>query len=318
MSPGDIPPYDLAFLRGLQEQGYILPGEIPRFDEAYWKALVSRGHFEGKKLRIEIRTTGQRLDRAPALADELVALKVDAIYAVPTLLAKAAQDAARKATRPIPVVFAVVFDPVGFGLVDSLAHPGGNTTGVANVDPEFHAKLLEVLKETFPHVSRVAYLTDSSWDPKYSELSKPLMEGAARQMSVQLDTFDVNSVDEIENALSEIVRRRVQAIVLPMSPFLYAHRARIIDFAAKRRLPAIYGDAIWVDDGGLMFYGDAIGEQKRRSAAVVAKVLRGVRPADIPVEQPSTYKLVINLKTAKALGLSIPNEIVMRADRVIK
>ena len=318
LSPGDIPPYDNAFLQGLEEQGYILPGEIPHYDAASWKGLLKRGYFEGKKIRIDFRATGQHFERAEELAAELVGLNVDVILAMPTIAVKAAQDAARKATRPIPIVFALVFDPVGFGFVTSLARPGGNLTGVANVDPEFYAKQLEILKETFPRLSRVAFLTSPLWSPDYVQRSKLTLEGAAQARSIRLETLEANNLEDLEAAFAEIARRRIQAIVLPQSPLLYAHRARIIDFAAKHRLPAIYGDALLVEEGGLMFYGSSIQDQTRRSAAKVARILKGAKPADIPVEQPITYKLVINLKTAKALGLAIPNEILARADHVIR
>jgi putative tryptophan/tyrosine transport system substrate-binding protein len=306
LSPGDIPPYDNAFLEGLEDQGYILPGEIPHYDAASWKGLLKRGYFEGKRIRIDFRATGQHFERAPELAAELIGLNVDVIFAVPTLLVKATQDAARKATRPIPIVFALVFDPVGFGFVSSLARPGGNLTGVANVDPEFYAKQLEILNETFPRLSRVAFLTNPFWEPDYVQRSKIAVEHAALGKSIRLETLQANTIKDLEDVFAEITRRRIQAIVLPQSPLLYANRARIIDFAAKHRLPAIYGDALLVEEGGLMFYGSSIQDQKRRSAALVARILRGTKPADIPVEQPTTYKLVINLKTARALGLAIP------------
>lgn len=318
MSPGDISNYDNAFLQGLEEQGYILPGEIPRYDAASWQSLLKRGYFEGKKIRIEIRVTGQHVERAPKLAAELVSMDVDVIYAVLGVLVKAAQDATQKAHKPIPIVFGVFLDPVGYGLVSSLARPGGNMTGVANVDPEFYAKQLEVLTQTFPKLSRVAYLADSSWDRRYFLRSMPAMEAAARTLSKQLETFEANTPQDLDSVFAKIVRRRIEAIVVPGGPLLFANRARIIDFAAKHRLPAIYGDSLWVEEGGLMFYGASIADQLRRAAALVAKVLNGVRPADIPVEQPTTYKLVINLHTAKNLGLTIPNEILSRADQVIQ
>jgi putative ABC transport system substrate-binding protein len=212
----------------------------------------------------------------------------------------------------------LVLDPVGFGFVSSLARPGGNLTGVANVDPEFDAKQLEILKETFPRLSRVAYLTNPAWERGYFLRSKPVMEAAARALNIQLETLEANTLEDLEGAFAEILRRRVQAIMLPLNPLLFANRVRITDFAAKHRLPAIYGDALLVEEGGLMFYGVSIADQKRRSAALVAKILKGAKPADIPVEQPTTYKLVINLKTARTLGLIIPNEILSRADKLIR
>jgi putative ABC transport system substrate-binding protein len=237
LSPGDIPPYDNAFLQGLEEQGYILPGEIPRYDAASWKGLLTRGYFEGKKIRIDFRATGSHFERAPELAAELVGLNVDVIFAVPNIMVKAVQDAARKAARPIPIVFALVFDPVGYGLVSSLARPGGNVTGVANVDPEFYAKHLEILNETFPRLSRVAFITNPLWEPDYVQRCKSAVEGAARARSIRLEILEANDLEGLEDAFAEITRRRIQAIVLPQSPWLYSNRVRIIDFAASTGCP---------------------------------------------------------------------------------
>ncbi len=318
LSPGTVPHYDNAFLQGLQDQGYILPGEIPRYDAGSWQGLLKQGYFEGQRIRIEIRATGEHFERAPELAAELVSLNVDVIYAIPAPLVKAAQDAVRKAKKAIPIVFGSEFDPVGIGFVSSLARPGGNTTGLALPDPEFDAKQLEILKETFPWLSRVAYLTNPAWYSDYFLRSTPAMEAAARAMSIQLRSLEVNTPEDLEKAFTKIARGHIQAIMVPRTPLLLSNRDRIRDFVAKRRLPTIYGDALFVEEGGLMSYGASLADQKRRSAALVAKILRGAKPADIPVEQPTTYKLVINLKTARALGLTIPNEILFRADQVIR
>jgi putative ABC transport system substrate-binding protein len=319
ISPGDIPHYDNAFLQGLQEQGFILPGEIPRYDAASWQQLLKQGYFEGKKIRIDFRATGQDFARAPQLASELVSLNVDAIFAIPALLVKAAQDAVRKANKSTPIIFGSEFDPVGFGFVKSLARPGGNMTGVAIVDPEFDAKQLEILKETFPRLSRVAYLTNPAWHPDYYLRSEKAMETAAKAMGIKLEIVAANTLEELDRALAEIARGRIQGLVLPQNgPLLFAHRARVRDLAANNRLPAIYGDALWVEEGGLMFYGSSVADRKRRSAALVARVLRGANPGEIPVEQPTTYKLVLNVKTARTLGLTFPREILSRADQVIR
>jgi len=318
LSPGNIPPYDLAFLQGLQEQGYIEPGEIPRYDPASWQTLVKRGFFAGKRIRIDIRTTGQRFEDAEKLAAELVSFNVDVIYAVPAALVKAAQDVTNKAEKPIPIVFALVFDPVGLGFVKSLGNPGGNVTGVANVDPEFEAKQLEVLKETFPRLSRVAYLANPASFPSYVRKAKSAVGLAAQAMGIQVAMLDADSADQLDRALTEIVRLRCQAVIVSQSPLFFFNRARIIEFASTRRLPAFYADDLLVHDGGLMFYGSSIADQKRRSAALVAKILKGAKPADIPVEQPTIYKLSINLKTAKTLGIEIPPSILSRADEVIR
>ncbi len=318
MSPGDVPPYDIAFLQGLQDQGYILPGEIPRYDAAFWRGLVKQGYFEGQRIRIDIRATNGQFQRAPELAAELVRLNVDVIIVSPGVLVKAVRDAVQKANKAIPIVFGPEIDPVGMGLVTSLARPGGNITGFALVDPEFDAKRLEILKETFPRLSRVAYLTNPAWSLDYFLRSIPAMETAARAMSIRLETLEVNTPEDLEGAFAEIVRRRIEAVVLPRSPLLLAKRDRIRDLVAKRRFPAIYADSIFVEEGGLMSYGVSHADLKRRSAALVAKILKGAKPADMPVEQPATFKLTINLKTARALGLIIPNEILSRADQVIR
>jgi putative ABC transport system substrate-binding protein len=318
LSPGDFPRYDNAFLQGLQEQGYILPGEIPRYDAASWQGLVKRGYFEGKKIRIEIRATAGHFERAPELAAELVGLNVDVIFAIPALHAKAVQQAVQNANKTIPIVFGPEFDPVGSGFVASLARPGGNMTGLATVDPEFAAKQLEILKEAFPQISRVAYLTNPTWYRNYFLKSTPAMKTAALAMGIRLETFEVNAPEDLKDAFAAISRRRAEAIVVPFTPLFLTERQRIMDFAATRRLRATYGDAIFVEEGGLMFYGPSFADWKRRAAALVAKILKGAKPSDIPVEQPTHFKLVINLKTAMALGLTIPNEILSRADQVIR
>jgi putative tryptophan/tyrosine transport system substrate-binding protein len=318
ISPGDVPRYDNAFLQGLQDQGYIVPGEIPRYDDALWRGLLKRGYFAGQKIRIEARATNGHFERAPELTAELVRLNVDVIFAVPARLAKAAQQAVQNANKAIPIVFGPQYDPVAFGLVASLARPGGNMTGLGFIDPEFEAKRLEILKEAFPQISRVAYLTNPAWYPDYFLKSTPVMEAAARAMGMRLETFEVNTPKDLEDAFAEITRRGAEAIVLSLNPLFVAERQRIMDLVAERRLPATYGDAIFVEEGGLMFYGTPFAPWMRHAAALVAKILRGANPADIPVEQPTTFKLIINLKTARALGLTIPNEVLFRADEVIR
>ena len=312
------PAYDNAFLQVLQDQGYIVPGEIPRYDEAFWRSLVRRGYFAGQKIRIEVRATGGHFERAPELTAELVRLDVDVIFAVPAVLAKAAQQSVQNANKATPIVFGTEPDPVGFGLVDSLDRPGGNMTGLASTDAEFETKRLQILKEAFPRISRVAYLINPTWYPQYLLKFKSEMDTAARAMGIRLDTYEVNTLERLTNAFAEISRRRTEAMVVSFSPLFVIERRRIVDFVAMRRLPAIYGDAILVEDGGLMFYGTPIADGMGYAATLVAKILRGAKPADIPVEQPTTFKLIINLKTARALGLTIPKEVVFRADEVIQ
>jgi putative ABC transport system substrate-binding protein len=318
LSPGDLPYLGNAFLQGLQDQGYIAPGEIPHYDAAFWRGLVQRGSFKGQRIRIEIRATDGHFERAPELAADLVRLDVDLIAAFSSLCIKAAREAVQRANKPIPIVFGPERDPVGEGLVASLARPGGNMTGLATPDPEFDAKRLEVLKETFPRLSKVAYLTDPVWHPGYFLRAKPAVEAAARAMGLRLETIEVRTPEDLEGAFKRIVARRAEAILVMVNSLLLPQRHRIVAFAAKRRLPALYGEAMFVEAGGLMFYGSPFVDLERRSAAVVAKILKGAKPADIPVEQPMQFKLIINLKTAKALGLTIPQSVLLRADEVIR
>jgi putative ABC transport system substrate-binding protein len=318
MSPGDIPRYDNAFLQGLQEQGYILPGEVPHYDEPFWKGLIKRGSFEGKKIRIEIRATAEDFPkRVPALAEELVRLNVDLLFSATYPEAEAARQAVQRANKTIPIVFGPQNDPVGGGLIDSLARPGGNVTGLLLTDPELEAKRLEVLLETFPRLSRVAFLGDSkSVPPKLIVKVMEAMRAAARAKSVRLDMLDVRRTQELNGAFAQITSGRAQAIMVANTPVLLGARHRIVAFAAQRRLPAMYGDALFVEAGGLMFYGSPYVDLLRRTAAIVAKILNGIKPNDIPVEQPTEFKLLINLKTAQALGVRIPESILLRAETV--
>ena len=318
MSPGDIPRYDNAFLKGLQQQGYILPGEIPRYDDALWQGLVKKGFFDGQKLRIEIRATAERYpERAPEMAAELVRLNVDVIFASTPPEAKAAEQAVRQANKMLPIVFGPQADPVEAGLVASLARPGGNITGLVYRDPELIGKQLEILKETFPGLSRVVYLHEpAAMLPANSSRAKEAARDAARANRVRVQIVEVRTPGEIAKALEAITHRRVDAIIVMEGPLLLTARHPIIDFAAKRRLPTICSAALFVEAGGLMSYGPLYTDLYGRAAAVVAKVLNGTKPADIPVEQPTTYKLLINGKTAKALLVAIPQSILLRAETI--
>jgi ABC-type uncharacterized transport system substrate-binding protein len=318
MSPGDIPRYDNAFLQGLQQQGYILPGEIPHYDDALWQGLVKRGFFEGRKIRIEIRTTAERYpERAPELAAELVRLNVDLIFASTPAEAKAAAQAARQANKALPIVFGPQPDPVGAGLVPSLARPGGNITGLVYNDPELVGKRLEILKETLPRLSRLVYLHEpAAFLPANSSRAKEAARAAARANRVRLEIVEVLTPEDVGEALEAIARGRPDGIMVMDGPILLTARHRIIDLAAKRRLPAMYGAALFVEAGGLMFYGPPYADLYGRAAGVVAKVLNGTKPADIPVAQPTIYKLLINGKTAKTLGIAIPQSVLLGAEIV--
>ena len=262
---------------------------------------------------IESRFANGKLDRLPALADELVGLKVD------VLVTGGLNDtlAAKNATKRIPIVFlGAVSDPVGSGLVNSLARPGGNITGFTTIAELLAGKRLELLKETIPNLTRIAVLWDSQGrviDPQWTESQR-----AARDLGLELHSMEVNSADKYDDAFKEATKARSKALAVTQNALAVSHQKQIVDLATKNRLPAIYYRRDFVETGGLMSYGADRDESFRRAASMVDKILRGKKPADIPVEQPMKFELVINLRTAKQIGLTIPPNVLARADRVIK
>jgi putative ABC transport system substrate-binding protein len=287
----------------------------PRAVEAFRQGLRDLGYVEGRNVVIEYRDAEGTFERLPALAAELVAVKVDVIYA-PTV---AASLAAKQATKTLPVVFTGVSDPVMDGLVASLARPGGNVTGLSNLAPELVGKRLGLLKEAVPGVSRVAAL----WQPggggeRTDKDMRKGVEVAARALGVQLQFVEARGPADLDRAFSDMTRARVEALmVLPYIVFFY-ERTRLVDLAARNRLPAVYSARQFVDAGGLMAYGANLADLSRRAATYVDKILKGAKPGDLPVEQPTTFELVINLKTANALGITIPQSVLLRADKVIE
>ncbi len=280
--------------------------------EALRQGLRELGYIEGKNIVIEYRYAEGKLDRQSELAAELVRLKVDVIVtAGPTVT-----RAAREATVTIPIVMAQDSDPVGNGFVASLARPGGNITGLATLAPEISGKQLELLKEIVPKLSRVAVLGNSN-EPANSKSLKEI-ELAARSFGVQLQTLDVRTPEDIETAFQTATKGRADAVLVLVSSVLNFRRKQIADRVTKSRLPAIYYNADWVEDGGLMSYGPSFRDLYRRAATYVNKILKGAKPADLPVEQPMKFEFVINLKTAKQIGLTIPPNVLVRADKVIK
>jgi putative ABC transport system substrate-binding protein len=251
----------------------------------------------------------------PTLAAELVALKVDVIVAASTLAALAA----KQATRTLPIVFAVAPDPVTSGLVTSLARPGGNVAGSSILAPELVGKCLELLKQAVPGVSRVAVL----WQPgAFGERTdKDMLKAAdvaARALGVRLQVVEARGPDDFDRAFSDMTRARASALTVLGTTMFFNERRHLVDLAAKTRLPAVYGLREYVDAGGLMAYGPNLADLFRRAASYVDKILKGAKPGDLPVEQPTKFELVINLKTAKALGLTIPPSLLGRADEVIQ
>ena len=291
--------------------GSSAAGEAPRV-EAFRQGLRDLGHFEDKNIAIEYRYANARFDKLPALADELIQLKVDVLVVSTT----AAVQAAKNATRTIPIVFFGVYDPVAAGLIDSLARPGGNVTGFTNIATMLAGKRLELLKETVPKLARVAVLYDPKCPgcvPQWNESQRQ-----ARELGLQLHSMEVSSADKLEAAFKEAVKARSAALAVTADPFANANRKQIADLATKARLPAIYPWGEFVDSGGLMSYGPNFAAVGRDAARYVDKILKGAKPADLPVEQPTKFELVINLRTAKSLGLAIPPVVLMRAERVIK
>ena len=291
----------------------LAAGPDPR--EAFRQGLRDLGYVEGRNLVIEDRSADGKLERFPALAAELVALKVDVIVASGTLAALAA----KQSTRTLPIVFSPAADPVGSGLVTSLERPGGNVTGLSVVAPELVGKRLELLREAVPGVTRVAVLWQSGGFGERTE--KDMLKGAevaARALGVRLLFIEGRDPADFDRAFSDMTRARAGALTVLPSNMLNNERRRLVDLAAKNRLPAVYGARESVEAGGLMAYGPNLADLSRRAATYVDKILKGAKPADLPVEQPTKFELVINLKTAKALGLTIPPSLLQRADQVIE
>jgi putative ABC transport system substrate-binding protein len=297
--------------------GYLSPNlaATPHLREAFRQGLRDLGYVEGRNLVIEYRDAEGKLERLPALAAELVALKVDVILAEGGTLGP---RVAKQATRTIPIVFAAG-DPVGSGLVTSLARPGGNVTGLSNLSAELVGKRLELLKQAVPGVSRVAVLRHPvALGERTAKDMLKAADVAARALGVQPQFIEGRGPDEFARAFSDMTSARAGALtLLPSAMFLREHR-RLVDLAAKNRLPAVYTSREFVDAGGLMSYGANQPDLFRRAATYVDKILKGAKPGDLPVEQPTKFELVINLKTAKALGLTIPQSVLARADEVIQ
>ena len=291
------------------------PAASPHLGDAFRQGLRDLGYVEGRNVAIDYRFAEGKLERLPALAADLVALKVDVILAATVLAAVAA----KQAIKTIPIVFAAVADPVGSGLVTSLARPGGNVTGLSVLAPELIGKRLELLTQAVPGVSRVAVL----WEPGSGgeRTDKDLLkraEVAGQALGVRLQFVEARGQADFDRAFSDMTRAHAGALTLLPSPMFFNEGRRLVDLAAKHRLPAVYTGREFVDAGGLMAYGPSIADLYRRAATYVDKILKGAKPADLPVEQPTKFDFVINVKTAKALGLTIPPSLLGRADEVIQ
>jgi putative ABC transport system substrate-binding protein len=267
---------------------------------------------EGKNIVIESRYAEGKLDRLPALAAELVRLKVDVIVTA----GPPATRPAKEATSTIPIVMAQDSDPVANGFVASLARPGGNITGLSTLAPEISGKQLELLKETVPRLSRAAVLGNSTRPGNAQTLRE--VELAAGALKVKLQSLDVLDPKDIETAFREARKGRAEVVLVLANPVATSQRTQIVDLAAKSRLPAIYYATEFVEDGGLMFYGASYIDLYRRAATYVDKILKGRTPADLPVEQPMKFEFIINLKAAKQIGLTVPPNVLVRANKVIR
>ena len=280
--------------------------------DALVRELRAIGYVEGKNIAFDSRSAENKLDRLPALADELVHLKVDVIIAA----AMEEALAAKSVTGTIPIVFLGGGDPVAGGLVDSLARPGGNITGFTNISPVLAGKRLELLKETIPKFTRVAVL----WDPLVSSTAQQWKENQlpARELGLQLYSMEISSVDKFESAFNEAIKAGSSALVVAGGPLAASNQKRIAELAIKHQLPSIHPDIRYASAGGVMSYGADRAEPYKRIASMVDKILKGAKPADLPVEQPTKFELVINLKTAKEIGVMIPQSVLYKADKVIR
>jgi putative tryptophan/tyrosine transport system substrate-binding protein len=288
------------------------PSTSPVRHEAFRQGLRELGYVEGKNIFIERRWADGKFDRLPALAAELVRLKVDIIVTA----GPQATRPAKQATSTIPIVMAQDPDPVGNGFVASLARPGGNITGLSSLAPEISGKQLELLKEIVPRLSRVAVFGTSTNSGNAQTLRE--VELAAKAFGVKLQYLDVPSPKDIETAFRAASKGRADAVLMLPGSVLVLQRAQLADLAAKNRLPAIYPQTDYTEAGGLMYYGTNTLDLFRRAATYVDKILKGAKPADLPVEQPTKFEFIINLKAAKQIGLTIPQSVLYRADKVIK
>jgi putative tryptophan/tyrosine transport system substrate-binding protein len=286
-------------------------GQDPRL-EAFRQGLREMGYVEGKNFTLEYRSVEGKFDRLPALAAELIRLNVDVIVTQGTPAAAAAKNA----TSTIPIIVSGGTDPVATGLVSSLARPGGNITGVTIMNEELAGKRLELLKETSPKVSRIGVLWNSA--NRGAAVVFKQTQAAAQELRLSLQSLEVQTVNDLQGAFEAATRSGVNGLALLATSPITDHLKLVADLAVKNRLPSIYDRSDFVEAGGLMSYGPNVPDMSRRAAIYVDKVLKGANPGDLPVERPTKFELVINLKTAKALGLTIPPVVMMRAEKVIK
>ena len=313
-SSGQLSPVDAQQPGSPRRLGFLLVLFSPKSKEAqaFRQGLRDAGYAEGRDVVIEWRFASGDYARVPELVADLVQRKVDLIVVDSTVGA----GAAKRATSTIPIVMATIADPVGSDLVASLAHPGGNVTGLSMMTTDLSAKRLQLLKEAIPRLTRVAVLwnPDTPYHPKVVEEIKAV----APSLSIELSFVGARTSEEIGPAFSAVRRAHAQALYVIIDPHFFNHRRTLLALASKARLPVIYGERNFADAGALMSYGPNFGDMFRRAAGYVDKILTGAKPGDLPIEQPTELELVVNLKTAKALGITIPESILLRADEVIR
>jgi putative ABC transport system substrate-binding protein len=304
------------------------PGQVPRigcvepgaaavnghFLAAFRQGLRALGYVEGQNLVIEDRWAEGQVERFPALVAELIHLKVQVLV----VSSSGGARAAKQATATVPIVFTGVNDPVEEGLVASLARPGGNLTGLGSMSLQLNGKRLELFREAVPHLAHVAVLFDGAYNAHIGTAHIHETEVAARAFGITLQALQVRDPSEFDEAFVTMTRERLDGLIVLSGPLLFRHRARILELVAQSRLPTIYSLREYVDAGGLMAYGNSLPDMFRRAATYVDKILKGAKPADLPVEQPMKFELVINLKAAQALGLTIPPTLLFQADEVIR
>lgn len=292
--------------------GYLRFIEVPIYDAAFRQGLKELGYVEGQNIHVEYRFAGGSIERLGEFAAELVRIKVDVIVAGSTQ----SIDAAKQATQTIPIVFPVTFDPVGSGFVTSLARPGGNLTGLSTVNPDAAAKRVELMKEIMPSLSRLAVLRN----PTNSGSQFPLKEteAEAKRQAVRLQVIEARSDNDFAAAFRVAITGQAQALIVVADALFFAQRSQIAELGIKYRLPSMFDDAQSVEAGGMISYGANLADLFRRSSVYVDKILKGGKPSELPVEQPTKFELMINLKTAKQIGLTIPPNVLARADKVMK
>ena len=292
--------------------GYVSNGNIGPRSEGFQKGLRDLGFVEGQNIIVEWRFAQRQADRLPGLIAGLIGLPVDIIIAPSTQVT----TLARKATKTIPIIMTTVGDPVGSGAIASLARPGGNVTGMTTLQSDLGGKRLQVLKEAVSGISKIAVM----WKPKSrtSASNFPATESAARAMGLELKSLEMQGPDDFSGAFRAAVRWRADAVAVLSDGAMFANRARFLRLAAEHKLPTMHTHGLWTQAGALISYGTHFGDLSRRAATYVDKILKGANPATLPVQQPTRFELVVNLKTAKALGITIPRLILFRADKVIE